>query len=107
MSESALAPVNAGYTAFMLSRRLAPSSAFEKSTVKLDTTTSLADTPAISATTISHISSPQGLRIGAMNFATDAAKDSEGSSTNPLLPTLSTNQTIMEAIKIVVPAFVR
>ena len=83
MSASAFAAVNAGYTFLMPSKRLPPAAADEKSTLMLVTTTSLAEIPAISATTNSHILRPQGASNGAIFCAANPAKDVDAFSVKP------------------------
>ena len=77
------------------------------STAQLETTTSFAEMPAISATAICQKPSPTGMNTGAMNLPTYAAKLLPMSSTNPPGPKYSSAHIIMVAINIVVPAFTR
>ena len=76
-------------------------------TEKLDTTTSFAEIPEIKATAICHIPSPAGLSTGSNTFPIEAPKLSDTCSVIPWKLKFSKNQRIIEAIKMVVPAFVK
>ena len=78
-----------------------------KSTLKLETTTSLADKPEISATATCHRPRPAGRSTGTSTWPIMAAKLSCTSDTKPVVPVFNTNHSTMEAIKIVVPALLR
>ncbi len=75
-----------------------------KRTAKLETTTSFAEMPDMSATTICHIPRPAGTRSGTRKRPIAAPKLSAGFSTSPRGPKFNTNHITMDAIKIVVPA---
>ena len=77
------------------------------STQKLDTTTSLAEIPEISATPSCQCPSPAGAIIGSIQRPMTAPKLWDTSVTMPVLPKFSKNQITMDARKIVVPALVR
>ena len=76
-------------------------------TEKLDTTTSLADRPDISATAILQSPRPAGFRTGTRTRPIIAAKLLETSSTNPDGPLFNTNHRTMEARNMVVPALLK
>ena len=104
--ESAFAAEKPGYTFRIDSIMFIPPSEDANNTVKLETTTSFADIPAMSDTTICQQPSPQGIKTGAMILPNIAAK-LYCDSTMPIRLKLSKNHKITEAMKIVVPAFIR
>ena len=78
-----------------------------KSTLQLDTTTSFAAMPEISATTICQYPRPSGSKNGTISFPTMEPKLSLISVTYPVVPKFRSAHMIMDARKITVPAFVR
>ena len=76
-------------------------------TAQLDTTTSFAEIPAIKATAICQYPSPSGAKKGTIHFQMTAPKLFLISEVYPEGPKFNKNHITIEAIKIVVPAFVR
>ena len=78
-----------------------------KSTAQLETTTSLAEIPAISATTICQKPRPMGAKKGTSHLPSMAPKLDAISVEYPWGPKFKSTQIASVAMKIVVPAFSR